>query len=135
MRIVARLLTLAGLGLAVFACASSAPSSNKPLPVCEEGTANCPNIPKSSKKPPKSEPTEPPSTPTDGDPLPSPEPKADAGADAASLGPLCTKLSKCCSDLEAAGYSPDTCKGIVDLKNEAACHAQHEQYREFGDCS
>jgi hypothetical protein len=123
--------------LIVAAACSAEPTGKQSLPVCEQGTANCPSVPKAGKKPPKeSGPSGTPETPTDVPPPP--EKVADAGPSKDAevpLGTLCTALSKCCADLEAAGYPPETCKGIVDLKNENACYAQHEQYKQYGDCS
>jgi len=126
----------------LIACGAE-PSANKPLPICEEGTENCPSVPKAGKKPPKStgptgSPETPPATPDDETP-PTETKTADAGSDAKKeeekpLGTLCKALSKCCSDLQSAGYDPSTCTGIVDLKNEQACYAQHQQYKNFGDC-
>ncbi len=137
----APLLLLSSSLVIVVACASESGSSKQPLPVCEEGSAKCPNVPKAGKKspPPSQGPTGSPELPSP----PSDDPPADAKtADAgpsndaeAPLGTLCKALAKCCSDLEAAGYSPDTCEGIVELKNEQACYAQHQQYKQFGDCS
>lgn len=60
----------------------------------------------------------------------------DAAAEAAvPLGTLCTALNKCCDQIEEAGYIPDNCRSVVALKHESACYAQHQQYKNAGDCS
>ena len=136
----AALLFFATSMVVVAACASEAGSNKQPLPVCDEGSSKCPNVPKAGKKnpDPSDGPTGSPTPAPNNDELPPPTPPPDAGptkdADA-PLGNLCKALSKCCGDLEAAGYSPKTCQEIVDLKNENACHAQHQQYKQFGECS
>jgi hypothetical protein len=129
------------LSAIVIACGSD-PTANKSLPICEEGTEKCPSVPKAGKKAPPSTggPTGTPQQvpPAEETPPTKEEPKADGGADAEGskpLGTLCTALQKCCSDLEAAGYSTDACKDVVSTKNENACYAQHKQYKDFGECS
>jgi hypothetical protein len=131
----------------VPACAPDATSSKQPLAVCQEGDDGCPSVPRAEKQPSSksSGPSGDPSTPT---PAPNEEdlasaktddagtPTPDAAAEAAApLGTLCTALDECCDQIEQAGYIPDNCRSVVALKHEGACYAQHEQYRNAGDCS
>ena len=130
----------------VPACAPDATSSKQPLAVCQEGDDGCPSVPRADK-PPTSKtngPSGDPSTPTttNEEDLASAKtddagtPAADATAEAAApLGTLCTALDKCCDQIEQAGYIPDNCRSVVALKHEGACYAQHEQYKNAGDCS
>jgi hypothetical protein len=138
------LFSLLLLSFVVPACAPDAASSKQPLAVCQEGDDGCPSVPRAEKQPSPSKSTGPsgdpstPSTPNDEE-LASAETDAgstpaDAAADAA-LGTLCTALSKCCGQIEEAGYIPDNCKSVVALRHESACYAQHQQYRNAGDCS
>lgn len=127
----------------VPACAPDETSTKKPLAVCTEGEDGCPSVPRADKPPAPSKTSGPsgdPATPTTTN-----EEQltganiddagaADAAADAA-LGALCTALSKCCGQIEEAGYIPDNCKSVVALKHESACYAQHQQYKNAGDCS
>jgi hypothetical protein len=131
--------------LVVPACAPDATSSKQPLAVCQEGDDGCPSVPRAEKQQPAPSkttgPSGDPSTPTDTnqEQLTS----ADAGAStvdaapeaAAPLGTLCKALDKCCDQIEQAGYIPDNCRSVVALKHESACYAQHQQYKNAGDCS
>lgn len=130
----------------VPACAPDATSSKQPLAVCQEGEDGCPSVPRAEKQPTSrtSGPSGDPSTPTttgeeklasakDDD---AGAPAADAAADASvPLGALCTALNKCCGQIEQAGYIPDNCRSVVALRHESACYAQHQQYKNAGDCS
>jgi len=126
------------------ACSQDAASSKQPLAVCQEGEEGCPSVQRAEKQPSSSKSNTPsgdPSTPTStneeelkGATPDAGPPPADAAADAA-LGALCTALSKCCDQIEEAGYVSDNCKSVVALKHEGACYAQHEQYKNAGDCS
>jgi hypothetical protein len=130
----------------VPACAPDATSSKQPLAVCQEGDDGCPSVPRAEKQPtsksngPSGDPSTP--TPTNEEDLASAKtgdagaPAADAASEAAApLGTLCTALDACCDQIEQAGYIPDNCRSVVALKHESACYAQHQQYRNAGDCS
>jgi hypothetical protein len=130
------------LSFSVFvACSQEAPSK-KPLPVCDEGSDGCSKVARAEKQPSASQgPSGDPVTPStqdlkeaDAGLATDAAANADAAADAA-LGELCTDLSACCDQIEAAGYVPDNCRSVVALKHEGACYAQHEQYKNAGDCS
>lgn len=127
------------------ACTQDATSSKQPLAVCQEGEDGCPSVQRAEKQPSSSKSTGPsgdPSAPTSTNdeelksatPADAGAPPVDAAADA-PLGNLCTSLSKCCDEIEAAGYLPDNCRSVVALKHEGACYAQHQQYQNAGDCS
>lgn len=128
----------------VAACAADPSSSKQPLAVCEEGSDGCPTVPRAEKQPAPSKSTGPsgdPSTPTTTEDELTEAKTADAGAPAqdaaadAALGTLCTALAKCCDQIEQAGYLGDNCRSVVALKHESACYAQHQQYKNAGDCS
>lgn len=128
------------------ACAPDPTSSKQPLAVCQEGEDGCPSVPRAEKQPtsrsngPSGDPSTP--TSTNQEDLTSAKtddagtPPADAAAEAeAPLGNLCKALDKCCDQIEQAGYIPDNCRSVVALKHESACYAQHQQYKNAGDCS
>lgn len=132
---------LSAVGLATVACSGAEPTKKVPFTVCEDGDEACAkakdNRPKSGKND-----DEVPSGPTTT-PVPGEEPKeptADAAAPDASDGggampKSCTALDACCAQLVQQGYDPATCKSVVSTKNDAACFAQHDRYKQFGDCS
>ena len=127
------------------ACAPDAASSKQPLAVCEEGEDGCASVPRAEKQPtsrsngPSGDPSTP--TSTNDEDLASAKtddagPPVDAAAEAeVPLGTLCTALAKCCDQIDEAGYIPDNCRSVVALKHEGACYAQHQQYKNAGDCS
>jgi hypothetical protein len=134
------------LSIVVPACAPDATSSKQPLAVCNEGDDGCPSVPRAEKAPASrtNGPSGDPSTPTGAneEELASAKtedagtPPADAAAEAeVPLGTLCTALDKCCNQIEQAGYIPDNCRSVVALRHESACYAQHQQYKNAGDCS
>jgi len=128
---------------AMVACSGAEATKKVPLTICEDGDEDCT---KAKDNRPKNGSTETPSGPT-GTPVPGEEPKeeetadsgtlpsSDAASDAGALGASCVALDKCCAQLVSQGYDPATCKSVVSTKNEAACFAQHDRYKTFGDCS
>src|SRR5437016_166063 len=79
----------------------------------------------------------PPSTTQEQDDTSAPKTK-DAGLDAppdAALGPDCAKLSACCAEIAAAGEDASTCKSVLSTKNDDACYAQYDRYKQYGDCN
>ncbi len=78
----------------------------------------------------------PPST-QEQDDTSAPKPK-DAGLDAqpdAAIGPECMQLSACCDEIAAAGEDPTTCRSVLATKNDDACFAEHDRYKQYGDCN
>ncbi len=139
-----RWIVLAPLSLACLACSGAEAPKKSALLVCEDGDEACSktkdNRPKSGTASDVPGPTGDPVTVDEpATPTPSaPAPTADAGAaDAPSEASTkeCSSLDACCKQLQLAGYDPATCNGVVGTKNEAACFAQHDRYKQFGDCS
>lgn len=142
-----RLLLLSSLFFVGPACAPDATSSKQPLAVCQEGDDGCPSVPRAekstgSRSTPSGDPSTPEATTPNQEELASAKtddagvPPSDAAGEAAApLGTLCTKLDTCCDQIEQAGYLPDNCRSVVALKHESACYAQHQQYKNAGDCS
>lgn len=130
---------------AMVACSGAEATKKVPLTICEDGDEDCT---KAKDNRPKNGSTDAPPGPT-GTPVPGGDdskgdeetadagslPSSDAGSDAGALGASCVALDKCCAQLVSQGYDPATCKSVVSTKNEAACFAQHDRYKTFGDCS
>lgn len=138
------LAVVAGASALAVAAGCSAPYRAKDaLPTCDDGDPGCNGD--SNQTPRKASNTSGPaaapdtsSDPTEPETTTPTSSKSDAGSDAGSTvtkQPSCVKLEGCCDQLKQAGYTTDTCLGVVTTNNNSACYAQHKLYVEGGDCS
>lgn len=142
------LLTAAAAAVAAFVVACTTETSRTPLFLCDEGADDCAgissNVPRRSDDVTAARPRNDGQTTPDGqgteteeEPPPPVDASADVEVDAGPppLGASCTKLAACCVQLGKQGYVTDTCDGVVQTYNEAACFAQYDRYKQFGDCN
>ena len=139
--VLARTVLLLGAGAlasVAVACSAAPDTSKTSLPVCNVDDPGCPRV---TTHAPNKEHSDIPSDPVH---VPEPPPPsavqpaaADAGHDAAPVGPgkFCTELGACCKQLGEAGYVTTTCMSVLSTNNEDACYTQHASYKSSGDCT
>lgn len=148
---VASLLSLGAVTLSSATGCSQPAKAKEGLPLCEEGDEKCsgesnaetPARSSSSRTGPTGAPQAPQAPADDTEstssspPAGSPEGSDAGGATPPAPGkqPSCVDLEACCAELEADGYDPSTCRGIVATDNNASCFNSLDRYRTYGECS